>query len=287
MGFLSDIADSIFGKDPEVQNQQLPTLTPAQRALLDNLIAGSRSNPDIAAVNRGTQPYKGQLAPDLSGLEKTSLAALEQLAMNAASPGGDSTLQAARGAVERAATGDEAFNMEEFDRFFGESVAAPMLDMFKREVLPELTRRFSGNAAFGSDRREQELLATQDLGKTLTSERAGAAFKTKEAAKDRALTAAGIAPSLTGAQTQQLLSLLAGGGVEREAEGAKLSAAYNEFLRQEESKTKAFDRALATLGIRPFENVTTVDPGQPGLLQSLAPGVGMGLGSQLGKWLSR
>lgn len=282
MGFLSEISEEIFGEGPKAVNQQQTLLTPQQQTLLKQLIGQAsgmaRSDP---------RAFTGKMAPDLSGLERTSLAALEELAMQSLAPGGDKTIQSAKGAVERAANADETFDLEGFDRMFGESVAAPMLDIFKREVLPELTRRFSGNAAFGSDRREQELLATQDLGKSLTGSRADMLFKTKESAKDRALTAAGLAPGLVRGQTDQLLSLLMGGGVEREAEGAKLSADYNEFVRQQDARARAFDQALSTLGIRSFENITTVDPGKPGLLSGLAPGIGMGLGTGLGNWLSR
>lgn len=281
MGFLSDISEEIFGSKPKATNQQLPVLSPAQQNLLNQLVGMAGGE-----LGKTGPAYTGKLAPDMGKLEKTSLQALENMALEAAGPGGDTTLQSARGAVERAANADEAFDLEGFNQMFGESVAAPMLDMFKREVLPELTRRFSGNAAFGSDRREQELLATQDLGKSLTSSRADMLFKTKESAKDRALTAAGIAPNLTGAQVNQLMQMLVGGGVEREVEGNKLTAAYNEFLRQRDERSRTFDRALGALGIRPFENVMTVDPGKPGLLGALAPGVGAGLGMGLGKWLS-
>jgi hypothetical protein len=219
------------------------------------------------------------MAPDLSSLERTSLAALEQAAMQAVSPGGDPTLTKARGAVERGTEADQ-FDQEGFDRFFGEAIAAPMLDMFKTEVLPELTRRFSGSAAFGSDRLKSEQQATQNLGKTLTSTRADLLFKTQEAGKNRALQAASLAPGLVGAGTDKLLSLLAAGGVPRGVEATKLSASYQEFLRQQESKSKAYDRALALLGISPIENTTVVKPGQPGLLQGLAPGIGMALGTK-------
>lgn len=280
MGFLSDLSDEIFGSESEVESKQQPTLSPEQLRLLQQLLGQSGANPDLASLSQGTQPFGGKMAPDLSRLENTSLAALEQMALQAASPGGDPSISGARETLGRHME-EDTFDEAAFDEYFGEAVAAPMLDMFKRDVLPEMTRRFSGSAAFGSDRMTAERGATQDFMKTLTGERAGQAFKTSQAGKDRSLQAAGMVPGVVGAQGNQLMQLMQAGAVPREVEGTKLSMDYQEFLRQQESKRKAYDRALALLGIQPHENTNIVKPGQPGLLQGVAGGVGAGVG----KWL--
>lgn len=269
MGFLSDF---FGGKKSTVESKVQSTKSPEQEAMLRQLLAQ-------LSGDMGGEPdaFTGKMAPDLSSLERTSLAALEERALQSAGVGGDSTMAAARGAVERG-TGADQFDQEGFDKMFGESVAAPMLDMFKRDILPEMTKRFSGSASFGSDRMKAERTATDDLGKNLTATRADMLFKSSEAGKDRSLKAASLAPGVVGGEADALLKLLAGGGVPREVEGNKLAMDYQEFVRQQGQKGKTLEMALAALGISPIENTNIVKPGKPGFLEGLAPGIGSGLG---------
>jgi len=269
MGFLSDF---FGGTKSEVESKVQTTKTPEQEAMLKQLLAQ-------LSGEMGGEPdaYGGQMAPDLSKLERTSLAALEERALQSAGVGGDSTMSAARGAVERGAEADK-FDQEGFDKYFGEAVAAPMLDMFKRDVLPALSKRFTGSGTASSDRMKAERTSTDDLTKSLTSSRADLLFKTTEAGKDRSLKAASLAPGVVGGEADALLKLLSGGSVPREVEGNKLAMDYQEFIRQQGEKGKTLEMALAALGINPIENTNIVKPGKAGFLESMAPAVGTGLG---------
>lgn len=256
MGFIKDF---LVGEKSSVHESSRPTRTPEQMQLLTQL---------IQMFQGGVSANGGQVPTDLSSLERTSLAALEELAMKQALGEGDPTMDAARGAVERG-TQSDSMNLDEFNTFFKGAVEDPMIRSFREEVIPELTRRFSGSAAFGSDRRQAEQQAVGRLGDSLASSRADLLFKTQEAGRDRALTAAGIAPDLNRLldnkmSSEILLSLLSGGSVPRTARQSNL------------------DRALAILGIEPIENQTVVKPGTTGFLQELGRGFGQGLGKMAG-----
>ena len=267
MGLFSDISDAIFGTKSEANTTQQPTMTAEQQKLLKSLVdqfnAGGNPLEQTAAT-----PYTGKLTAPTSGLQNLSLAALEQQAMNLTGP--DSVMTAAGDAVKRGASGTAA----NIDKYFTESVQDPLLKAFEERVLPDVTRRFAGSAAFGSDRKTAERQTTEDLMKTLTASRSDIAFKADEAAKNRQLTAAGIAPSLAGAPTNILSSILAAGAIPQITEQADLTAQYQEFLRQQQGQKDRLNQMLAALGLKPFENITTVTPGSAGLLQGLSSGAG-------------
>lgn len=280
MGFLKDF---LFGEEQKVETQQLPRLSPEQQELLRFFGSGIRSNPDfVDAVTRPAAGYTGKLAPDLSSLERTSLAALEQQAMNAVG-GGDPLVKGAKETVGRALGADQ-FNAGEFNEFFRGAVEDPMLRRFREEVLPEVTARFA-HSPFGSDRLNAENRALDTLGSNLSAARADTAFKTKEAGRDRALRAAGMATPLASHNTDQLLQILAAGAVPRTVEDTRIAREYNEFVRQQDSKRKSMEMALALLGISPIENQSVVTGGSTGFLTALAGGAGQGLGMAGGKKL--
>lgn len=77
------------------------------------------------------------------------------------------------------------------DEFFRESVRAPLLEDFQEEILPSISRRFSGNF-FGSDRRKADQRAQEDLLDTLAKERASLAFQARRDALDRISQGLGI-----------------------------------------------------------------------------------------------
>jgi hypothetical protein len=260
----------------------MPRLTPEQMALLRQLTSGMASNPDLANTISGRQQeYTGRFAPETSRLENLSLAALEQQAMNAVGGGTeDPMMTEARGQVGRAMSPD--VDMEGFNTMFRGGVQDPMLRAFREEVLPDITSRFSGTTAYGSDRRVAEERAVGRLGDSLSSSRADMLFKTSEGAKDRSLRAAELTPrfttDVTNSRTSQLMSMLAAGGVPRQAEDTRLTREYAEFVRRQGERGKSVEMALALLGLSPMENISTVTPGSPGLLTSAAQGAGAAFG---------
>ena len=240
MGFVSDF---LGGSDTEVDISSLDTLTGEQSQALKDLLA------ELSGGAGSSQEILG------GQLETSSLAGLEGLAEQLTMEGGlfgvtqDALIKALQGSPQ------------DFEEFFQTNVRDPLLETFREDVQPGISRRFSASGFRSSDRLQQESLGLEDLLQSLTRGRSELAFRTEESARDRALRAAGIAGGVGRQQAGTLIDILgAGGGRRRER----------------------IQQILQALGIQGTENLATVTPGQPGLIQGLAPGVGKGIGTFLG-----
>ena len=260
--------DSIFGKEPKATTESRSILTPEQDDLLRKLIA------QLGGSDTTTTPYTKPISAGLSNLEGLSLTALENLAQQVGSP--DSLMGKARGAVGDVI--DSGGSPVDWEGVYRDSIRDPSIQEFRDTILPEITGRFRGTGAFSSDRMKQEILATDRLSKNLVGARSELAYKTNTDAVNRLLQASGMAPALQDADLRELTTLLAAGGVPREAENERLKADYLEYLRGETGKSERIQQILAALGQRAFENITTVTPGSSGLLGGLAQGFGSALG---------
>lgn len=277
MGFLDDL---LLGQGPKLETRSLSTISPEQRAALDRLLQG---------LNRDPSQYGGQLSTGLTGLENASLGALEERSRALALP--DQNLEAAGASVRDQL--DFRKNTGDANDFFTKAVQNPALDDFQRSVLPSISRDFGGGSFFSTERQNTEGLARKDLLNSLTAERSRVNLDQFNAARDRALTAAGIVPGLTGAEnerTQTQIDILKAAGIEREVGQDALDRQYAEFVRQQEERAHLED-SLRQASLTPtIENIGMTDPGNAGLINTLlgalASGAGAGLGQGLGGLLS-
>lgn len=268
-GTMDTLTMGLFGSLPGVHDTSRSNIGPEQQALLARLIQELMGGGDLTAVGDEGSAYPGQLTAGMNRLQNTSLAALEEMAMQQVG-GSDSTTKAAKGAVERAASGD--FDEAGFEQMFKGSIQDPLIKEFREGVVPEITRRYSGNAAFGSDRLNSERMAVGELGERLGGTKADLRFKMQEASKARALQAAGLAPGLagiTGQNADVLTKLLAAGGEVRGVEQQRLTNEYNEFLRQKQSKADALAKAIALAMGKTIDNQSTSVSGSGGLVKGL------------------
>lgn len=283
------ILDGIFGSKSKATTSQQPTLLPSQRSLLEALLQEltypGRANSDLLGnAGFGGEPYSKPLVADISKQQGSSLAALEQLSINAAQPQEAPYDQAAIDAMMKALSGNSIAT----DEYIKTNVEDPATRYFTEELLPNLTRRFSGSNAFGSDRMKAEKNAIRDLSQTVTQTSADIRYKASQDALSNALQALGIIPALTtaksNAQAQQAATIegiLNAQGLIQGTEQAKLTADYQDFLRTQTDKQAKLRAMLELLGIKGFENITTVTPGQSGLLGGLVQGAGAGLAKGL------
>jgi len=252
----------LVGDDPRVSKDALPLMTPQQQAMLDKLLGEfdqadtltGRSDSDITK-------YTGDFVAPLGRLENLSLEALEQKILQQATGGhgGGDALQ------EMIKNKGSPVNFEDYYR---DSIENPTLKSFEEKVLPMLTQRFRGSAAFGSDRMTAERGATEDPTKTLTGARSELAYKTSSDASNRLLQAIGLEGSLRGSDAQAMLALLQGAGLPRQIEQADKTAKYGEFQRQETEKstqqTKRLEALMAALGLKTQQNSFLGLPGTEG-----------------------
>lgn len=255
---LKEIGSLLAGESPSVSDRQ--NLTPQQLKQLEDLISGMQTGGQFDV----TGTYGGPLTAGQNQLQGASLAALEQSAMNQVGP-------TSAGAVSQKALTDIAGQTpEDLQTYFQRAIFDPTMQQVNQQLIPELTRRFGGQAGFGSDRLQQE----QQLAQGVSTGIAGQVAEAVRNQQQLKLQAAQALPQAAGADIQNLLSLQQGGNIAQAVEQQPISAAYAEFQRQQAAKNTQINAILQALGIQTTTPV--VNPGSAGLL-------GGGLGEGLGK----
>ena len=268
MGFFS----SLFGGTktvslPPPQITRVSTLDPQQRQLFDSLTSNLQSQPFQATP---FEPSSGRLSPGLSNLQNTSLAGLEELALQQVGAGGAADVVSnAQGAFNEILTsGPQAI-----DDFFTTNVQEPLVESFTEDILPDISRRLARNF-FGSERRDIERDATEELISVLGRERSSLAFNARESDLNRR---ASVLP-LTGDLSTNLLGQLAGlGDIPRVVEQQQTQAELGEVNRQNEENQRLISNLLAAIGV-PTEQIIGSPSAQvvqqPGILGGLLSGIG-------------
>jgi len=265
MGILSSVSSFLFGDAPEAEISSRTTHTPEQQSIEKELAKMFKTD-----TSPGVESYVGDLVAPLSQLEQTSLAGLEQEALNRVNSGSaliDSATQAIIDTINADPTNT--------DDYYQTNVFDPAYRQLTEKTLPGLDRR-KGLSYFGSERREQETDLKEAFNRDVLGERADLAFKTAESQADRRLRAAEMAPGVSRSTIDEFASMLAAGEVPRGVKQAELAVNYDKFLNEEERKRQRIDQMLALLGYPGLENIATVTEGSPGFLTSVASGVASG-----------
>lgn len=192
---------------------QVNAMSPEQRQKLNQLFA-AMGKP--TSENLGFDQYSGSDRAVLDQLSSTSLAGLEQYAMDLVSGTGQ------QGEARKFLA--DQLKPDLTGELYTKGVEEPTLKTFQDRLLPEVTARFGGSAAYGSDRRQQERLLTEDTTKTL------------EAGRANFLNTA-LGRGVTSAQ-----SLMTQGPADVASLGAILQArpfSYEEWLRANDTRLKA------------------------------------------------
>jgi hypothetical protein len=250
-------------------------LTPEQQSALQQLLG------QLTGRTNATTGYGGPLSASPNTGQNKSLAALEELAMKQAG-GGPGTTDEARGTLSKFM--HESDDPEATNERFRHEVQDPAMQSFQKELLPMITSRFKGNAAYGSDRTMAESNALGTLGTGLAASRSKMAFDTSEAAKSRALQAAGMVPGMDASMADILFKIFGAQSGMQGVEQAGLDRNYAEFLRRQKGEETNINQILAALGLNTVNTVVT--PGQPGAFTAAAGGFGNAAGQYLGKWLT-
>lgn len=261
LGGLFGGSESKVTNPPPPQTKAVSTKTPEQEELLKNLIdqLGSLGGFEATSI----RPEGGFIAPLGTG-ERSSLDALEQASLFAAPGGG------AFDALLRTIT--EPFDTEGFNQFFTETVERPLTTNFFENIVPDIAAKFAPSF-FSSDRGIAQENAFEDLLDSITEQRAGLAFETEQAGRDRSLAATGLLPLL-----QSLLTTNLGAqALPRELEQAGISADTSEKTRQIAETQQFINTLLAAAGLDTTENIGSapvVLPGQEGVGGDLIGAIG-------------
>ena len=252
MGFFSDVKDTLFGTKPEARTFELERFDPRQKQIFSKLTPFLKQ--DIEAT-------KGEV-PGLSALESTSLAGLEKFAEELITRG----TQPSKG-VEAASTSLQDIlgrGPQDFEEFFGTVIREPALQEFEEDILPRIGRTFGGSQFFGSERREADTEAREDLIDALTRSRSELGFRSRQQDIENVLKAVGLtegverAGDIPSANVGRLLSVLEGGALPRNIELQRLAR-----------RDKRVAQMLQSLGLSPKENVVVAEGGQEGITGDL------------------
>lgn len=239
-------------------------MTPEQQALLSKLIA--EFSPDVAEasdIGKFDPNAASPFGAPLSNLQNLSLTALENLSQEMGSTG---TYQAAEAALQnQLKTGGK----QDITDVFQNSVVNPYLKKFTDVTLPGVTGNFAGTGAYGSDKMKQQNLALRDLNESVLSAGSRLAFDAGDAANKNILQALGLVPTVTGAKLQDNISLLNAGAVPQATRQRQIDTALAYLDSQNQAKNQKLSAMLAALGLKPFENITTVKGGSSGIAGSL------------------
>lgn len=239
---MPSLEDILLGTESQADVSGHPTRTPEQMEMLNQLMAllggdleGFDMNPELSGQGQDIQDMLNSLLPMFGA--------------------GSSTIQ-------DLLTGEA----QDISEVFTSTVQDPLLRDFRETVLPSIGRKFGGNF-FGSDRREADARAGEDLLQTLGAERSRFSFQANEAAQDRRLGALGAIPGLSDA---------AGGF----AQFGDLE--YTRGQTAQDRRMELINALLEAVGQPTMENIGVVTPGQPGALSAFLSGAGQGIGRSLG-----
>ena len=254
-GFLGQVEQFFTGTKPDMNIFQ--NLDPQQQQLLNQL---------ISQISKPVEGYTGALTAPINPLQQSSLAAMEQAAMNAASPtsGTATSTDALKGILNA--------QPQDLTSYFKQAFVDPAMQTFNQDIMPALEGKFKGLAGYGSDFATAAGRAASDTMTGIGASEADAIQKALQAQTQNKIGAATALSGVTGADTTNLLNLQAGGGVAQATEQAPLLAAYNEFQRKQAAGQANIQDILKALGVQ--TQTPVVVPGTAGFLQGAAGGVG-------------
>jgi hypothetical protein len=282
-----------FGGGGDGDVEQVSTLTPGQRGLLDQLTRLLRGQ-----LGRGITPFPGERVAPASALQDAAFGLAggigditSRLFGQAGLPLGQEQLGQAQEQLTRTlAPFDPATTISNF-----EPARQVALRTFERDILPSALEPFAGADAVDSaaSRRavteagtDLSLGLSAQLG-TLLQQAEQAQLNRQQAGINQALQVAAAPSALTqaqgqiGAQGADLLSQLFNiGAGQRGIEQQFLTAEQQRFQEAQPFANPFLNLLPQALGVQAFENVVT--PSSPGLGESLLPALGAFAGSPAG-----
>lgn len=220
----------LFGEAPTVKTSTNSTVSPLQQSILQQVAQYLQSG----APAPGSQPYPGTFAAPLDQLQSTSLAALEQQAMNVVTPQKYDTTQAGdtlSGVLTGKIGVPEQFNAQtvspssvtgttigpsaiDATQAFRTGVVEPLTSDFLSRTLPSIAGKYGQGAggAYSTDALHARQQSATDLERVLAQQGSQFAYNAAASNQSAALTAAQAnqRTDLTGQLANQAAGLQAG-----------------------------------------------------------------------------
>jgi hypothetical protein len=268
-GIGGALAGSLFGgdNDSDVKTGTMPRWTPEQMKLLQQATELLSKGPRAETAYPGALPG----TEGITNIENLSLSGLETLL------GGDNLLAQQQAALSQRMNPEA--RAREVEDYFQEAVAAPMMETYREDILPGISRRYAPSGFWSSERLRTEENATEDLLDALTQARTGLAYQERQ----DALTAMGMVPESVQGQASLYGAGLGAGEQLRGIERAGRGAEYSEWLRTQPDEEEWLAEVMGILGLSPYDSYAFAEQGQEGLLSQLSGGLIGGFAPKFGE----
>jgi len=196
--------------------------------------------------------------PGQTALSTASLTAMEQFAQNMYG-GGAGADRGMKGQGEDALKHVLAQGPTNVEDFYKTNIEHPMLESFKQDIMPAISREYTPSGFWSSERTRTEERSREDLLDALVQAKAGLEYKSREDNLNRLLQASGMARDFSTRDLTELATLFGAG----EQQYGREKAVLDEQQRREEVRNRAI---LAALGLSTQENIAFTGGGQGNIL---------------------
>ena len=261
------------GSSPSVQTGQQPRMTPQQRRLLDLL-----SRQAATGIEEGVDPYPGTRTPEASPLEEQLFGRLEDRQLSVM----DQLDDWATGMME-----PEAYDPTAAREHWQQSFVEPARQQFHEETLPGLDERYAGMGAMSGSGFEKAIAdAAGRMDTQLGSQLAQLMYQDRSRHDQLGLQQQQLGLGGMDRAFQQFAPLMQAGQMQRGIEQQQLEEDYQDWQMTQGWANPWLQAAQVPLQAQPFQNYAVAQQGSPGLLGSMMPGIGQGIGRAIPGMLS-
>ena len=261
------------GSSPSVQTGQQPTMTPQQRRLLDLI-----SRQAATGIEEGVDPYPGTRTPEASPLQEQLFGRLEDRQLSVM----DQLDDWATGMME-----PEAYDPTAAREHWQQSFVEPARQQFHEETLPGLDERYAGMGAMSGSGFEKAIAdAAGRMDTQLGSQLAQLMYQDRGRHDQLGLQQQQLGLGGMDRAFQQFSPLMQAGQMQRGIEQQQLEEDYQDWRMTQGWGNPWLQVAQVPLQAQPFQNYAIAQQGSPGLLGSMMPGIGQGIGQAIPGMLS-
>jgi hypothetical protein len=268
-GIVKGIGSALFGSGSDVETMQTERLLPSQINLLNQLstLLGGQ-------LGAGVEPYPGQMYAGESPLQSQLFSYLG---------GAPETARTLQQTGLQFLTDQTPYDYGAERQYWEQAFAQPTREAFYEETVPQLQEMFAGQGALSSSGFNRALAReAQRMETGLGGQLADVLYQGQQSYLNRQLQQRGLGLSALDRALAEANALMQGGTLQRQLQQLPLTEQYEKWGMSQPYANPWLPQLGVALGVSPYQTDTVVQQGSPGLLDSLARGLGQGLGSKLG-----
>jgi hypothetical protein len=259
----SGLGDLLFGEKPSINSYE--NMTPEQKKLLETLLGQVQGTAET-----GVTPYSGDIYAGPSSLNQSLFSGAENLLA-----GNDPTQAVLDKMLNRYSEGAMyEFNPNRTIDMFNASVRDPAMREFNTEILPGIAEKYAGQNAGRSGAVLKTMAdAGADLERNLSGQLSQYLYNAEDQSNKNKLSfETGVLPGIIDQPLQNLQSLMGIAGTQQGIDQSQLTEDFQKWEYGQDYNNPWLQYLNSLLGLQTTTPV--VNPGTPGLLQSLLPALG-------------